>query len=189
MRHVPRYLMLASALAGGPGRGGLAGGAGMKTPLVLFLVAAVIPVFFGRIRSAPFWLTLQAVALGWNGAPSTAWSGSWAAWPVLRAALARSSCAVPSARASPRLMQSNLFTWAIAIALIVLAFEFEPGDERPHALTLAPSRHGRRRTAAVGQRPPTAAGGAVLRGERARPVRVLLPGWPLPVHGAGASTC
>ena len=40
----------------------------MTLPVILFLLAAVIPVFFGKIRSAPFWITLQALALGWSGA-------------------------------------------------------------------------------------------------------------------------
>ena len=39
----------------------------MTLPLIIFLVAAVIPVFFGKIRSAPVWLSIQALALGWNG--------------------------------------------------------------------------------------------------------------------------
>ena len=38
----------------------------MTLPLIAFLVAAIIPIFFGRIRAAPFWLSAQAVALAWN---------------------------------------------------------------------------------------------------------------------------
>ena len=37
----------------------------MNLPLITFLVAAIIPIFFGKIRSAPFWLTAQAAALAW----------------------------------------------------------------------------------------------------------------------------
>ena len=40
----------------------------MHLPLILFLLAAVLPVFLGKIRSAPLWLALQALALGWSGA-------------------------------------------------------------------------------------------------------------------------
>jgi hypothetical protein len=29
----------------------------MTLPLIAFLVAAIIPIFFGKIRSAPFWLS------------------------------------------------------------------------------------------------------------------------------------
>ena len=39
----------------------------MTLPLVLFLLAVVVPVFFGKVRSTPVWLALQAIALGWNG--------------------------------------------------------------------------------------------------------------------------
>jgi hypothetical protein len=55
----------------------------MTAPLMLFLAAAVVPVFFGRMRSAPFWLVVQALALGWVG---VAHHGScpgtrWPRWP------------------------------------------------------------------------------------------------------------
>jgi hypothetical protein len=43
----------------------------MLLPLVVFLRGAVLPVFFGRLRSAPFWVSVQALALAWAvGAPS-----------------------------------------------------------------------------------------------------------------------
>ena len=37
----------------------------MTLPLIFCLIATVIPVFFSRISSAPTWLSLQALALGW----------------------------------------------------------------------------------------------------------------------------
>ena len=40
----------------------------MRLPLILILLAALVPVFFGKTRSAPFWLAVQAVALAWNSA-------------------------------------------------------------------------------------------------------------------------
>ena len=37
----------------------------MTLPLILCLVATVIPVFFSRLSSAPAWLSLQGLALAW----------------------------------------------------------------------------------------------------------------------------
>ena len=104
----------------------------MRLPLMLFLLAALAPVFFGKVRAAPLWLVLQALALAWIGALHHAeWSlhtligvlevvlvrGVLAPWLLLRAIRLR---AEPDAD----LMPSNLFTWAIGTALIVLAFDF-----------------------------------------------------------------
>ncbi|MBP6851804.1 MAG: hypothetical protein KA164_09390 [Rhodoferax sp.] len=104
----------------------------MRLPLMLFLLAALAPVFFGKVRAAPLWLVLQALALAWIGAIHHAeWSlhtligvlevvlvrGVLAPWLLLRAIRLR---AEPDAD----LMPSNLFTWAIGTALIVLAFDF-----------------------------------------------------------------
>jgi hydrogenase-4 membrane subunit HyfE len=116
----------------------------MTPPLIAFLVATIIPVFFGKIRSAPFWLTLQAGAMAWNTAQHGELSMHTAvavievlvvraliAPRLLRRAIAR--------RGEPNLdlMPSNLFTWAIAIALVVLAFEFAaPAMSDRQALTL-----------------------------------------------------
>jgi hydrogenase-4 membrane subunit HyfE len=104
----------------------------MRLPLILFLLAAVIPVFFGKIRSAPFWLSLQAIALGWNGvAHSDGMSGH--ALVALLDVIAVRAVVAPlllrraiHLRGDPNLdlMPSNLFAWVIGIALIVLAFEF-----------------------------------------------------------------
>lgn len=101
-------------------------------PLVLFLVAAVIPVFFGRIRSAPVWLAIQGLALGWIGIEHHAQAPVHALAALLEVLVVRGVIAPQllgraiRRRAEPNLdlMPSNLFTWAIAIALIVLAFEF-----------------------------------------------------------------
>lgn len=108
----------------------------MKAPLVLFLAAVVVPVFFGRIRSAPFWLVVQAVALGWVGMLQHG-DGSWHALVALAEVLVVRAAIAPQLlrlaihrRAAPNgdLMPSNLFAWAIAVALIVLAFEFGAPD-------------------------------------------------------------
>ena len=37
----------------------------LTLPLIFCLIVTVIPVFFGKISSAPTWLSLQALALGW----------------------------------------------------------------------------------------------------------------------------
>ena len=117
----------------------------MKLPLILFLVAAAVPVFFGKIRSAPFWLAVQAVALGWaSAAQHGEWSGH--ALAALVEVLAVRAVIAPRllrrairGRGEPNLdlMPSNLFAWAIAIALLVLAFEFgAPEMSDRHALAL-----------------------------------------------------
>jgi len=104
----------------------------MRLPLILFLLAAVIPVFFGKIRSAPFWLSLQAFALAWNGA---AHQEGWTVHGVvtLVEVIAVRALIAPlllrraiHLRGEPNadLMPSNLFAWAIGVALIVLAFDF-----------------------------------------------------------------
>lgn len=169
----------------------------MTTPLVLFLAAAVLPIFFGRVRSAPFWLALQGVALAWAGA---AQHGGWSmhTLAVLIEVLLLRALIAPlllrraiRARAEPNLdlMPSNLFAWAIAIALIVLAFEFgapAPGD--PHALTLGAV--GATVTVAwlllATNDAPPAQLVAVLFMENALALfESLLPEpWPLPVHAA-----
>lgn len=169
----------------------------MKFPLILFLVAAVVPVFFGKIRSAPFWLAVQAVALGWAaGAQHGAWSGH--ALAALAEVLLVRALIAPlwlrraiRGRGEPNgdLMPSNLFAWAIAIALLVLAFEFgAPEMSDRHALALGAVGA----TVAVAllllaaNDSPPAQLVAVLFMENAIALfESLLPEpWPLPVHGA-----
>jgi hydrogenase-4 membrane subunit HyfE len=116
----------------------------MTLPLIAFLVAAIIPIFFGKIRSAPFWLTAQAAALAWNvaqhGDPSLHTYVALVEVLVVRALIApRLLARAIRRRGEPNLdlMPSNLFTWAIAIALVVLAFEFAaPAMSDCQALTL-----------------------------------------------------
>lgn len=104
----------------------------MRLPLMLFLLCALAPVFFGKIRAAPFWLALQALALAWLGAiHHPEWSLHTLATVVevvvVRAVLAplllRRAIGLRN-EADADLMPSNLFTWATGIALIVLAFDF-----------------------------------------------------------------
>lgn len=167
----------------------------MKSPLILFLLAAVVPVFFGKIRSAPFWLAVQAVALGWASATQHG-EGSGHALAALIEVLAVRAAIAPlllrraiRGRGEPNLdlMPSNLFAWAIAIALLVLAFEFgAPEMSDRHALALGAVGA----TVAVAllllaaNDSPPAQLVAVLFMENAIALfESLLPEpWPLPVH-------
>lgn len=104
----------------------------MHLALMLFLLAAMLPVFFGSLRAAPVWLAVQALALAWIGPLHHAqWSwhtlfavlevlllrGVLAPWWLHRAMRRR-------APADASLMPSNLFGWVIGVALIALAFDF-----------------------------------------------------------------
>jgi len=168
----------------------------MTLPLIAFLVAAVIPVFFGKISSASFWLAAQALALGWNVlAQSSELSGhtlvALIEVLVVRAVVApRLLRRAIQLRDEPNfdLMPSNLFAWAIAMALIVLAFEFgAPAMIDRQALTLGAVGA----TVAVAllllstNNSPPAQLVAVLFMENALALfESLLPEpWPLPVHG------
>jgi hydrogenase-4 membrane subunit HyfE len=117
----------------------------MTLPLILCLVATVIPVFFGKISVAPTWLSLQALALGWISITSHSELSvhvlalglevllvrAWLVPTLLRRALAGQSAARLD------LMPSNLFAWGVAISLIILAFRFGDGARADvRALTL-----------------------------------------------------
>lgn len=107
----------------------------MNLPLMLCLVATVIPVFFGKVGAAPLWLSLQALALGWISltrhpelSAHTLAAGleillvrAWLVPTLLRRALTD-----PHAAQSD-VMPSNLFTWGVAITLVILAFTFGDG--------------------------------------------------------------
>lgn len=169
----------------------------MTLPLIAFLIAAIIPVFFGKIRSAPFWLSVQALALGWNvvalgGEPSGHTLVALLEVLVVRALIAPGLLRrAIRLRAEPNLdlMPSNLFTWAIAVALIALAFQFgAPAMSDRQALTLGAVGA----TVAVAllllstNDAPPAQLVAVLFMENALALfESLLPEpWPLPVHGS-----
>jgi hydrogenase-4 membrane subunit HyfE len=168
----------------------------MTPALIAFLVAAIIPVFFGKIGAAPFWLSVQASALAWNvasrGDPSTHTVVALLEVLIVRAVVApRLLRRAIRRRGEPNLdlMPSNLFTWAIAIALVVLAFEFAaPAMSDRQTLTLG----------VVGA--TVAISLLLLSTNAAAPAQLvavlfmenglalfesLLPEpWPLPVHGA-----
>lgn len=168
----------------------------MTLALIAFLVATVIPVFFGKIHSAPFWLSAQAAALAWNvagqGGPSLHTVVALGEVMLVRAFIApRLLRRAILRRGEPNLdlMPSNLFTWAIAITLAVLAFGFAaPAMGDRQALTLGIvattvslsllllSTNGSQAAQLV----------ALLFMENALALfESLLPEpWPLPVHGA-----
>lgn len=115
----------------------------MTLPLIFCLIATVIPVFFSRLSSAPTWLSLQALALGWitlndEFSAHTLLLGlevllvrAVLVPHLLRRALKR------QAQSRISLMPSNFFTWGIAVMLIILAFKFGDGARADvRALTL-----------------------------------------------------
>jgi hydrogenase-4 membrane subunit HyfE len=169
----------------------------MTLALALFLLAVVVPVFFGKIRSAPMWLLLQALALGWAGLLQHAQVSVHALAAFAEVMIVRAVVAPGLLRRAIRrrgepdldLMPSNLFTWAVAIALIVLAFEFgAPAADDRHAMTLGAVAA----TVAVAMLLLSTNGSspaqlvAVLYMENALGLfETLLPEpWPLPVHVA-----
>ncbi len=169
----------------------------MSVPLALFLLAVVVPVFFGKIRSAPTWLLIQGAALAWAGFLQHA-HVSVHAVAALAEVLAVRALAAPwllrraiRGRHEPNidLMPSNLFAWAVAISLIVLAFQFgAPAADERHAMALGAVAA----TVAVAllllatNGSPPAQLVAVLYMENALGLfETLLPEpWPLPVHAA-----
>lgn len=107
----------------------------MTLPVILCLIATVIPVFFSKISSAPTWLSLQALALGWitiahheqasihtlMAALEVLVVRAWLVPALLRRALNKQS------QGRMDLIPSNLFAWGIALNLIILAFKFGEG--------------------------------------------------------------
>lgn len=169
----------------------------MTLPLILFLVAAVVSVFFAKIRSTPVWLAIQALALGWSGVAQHEELSPHALAALVEIVVVR-GIVTPKllrhairARVEPNqdLMPSNLFTWVVAIALIVLAFEFgAPAMSDRQAFTLGVVGA----TVAVAllvlstNNSPPAQLVAVLFMENALALfESLLPqSWPSPVHAA-----
>lgn len=107
----------------------------MTLPLIFCLIATVVPAFFSRIGTAPTWLSLQALALGWI---TLAQHDGFSLHSLLLGAevlLVRAVVVPHVLRRTLRrqiqsrmsLMPSNLFTWGIAIILIILAFKFGDG--------------------------------------------------------------
>lgn len=109
--------------------------------LVTFVLLVIGAVFFAAPRTTPAWLGLQALALAWHvaahhglNAPHTLVSlselllirGLLAPWLLSRASRVDAHV--------DHLLPSDLFAWLLAIALLVLAFQFAgvgPREELP----------------------------------------------------------
>lgn len=167
----------------------------MKFPLILFLVTAVVPVFFGKIRSAPFWVAVQAVALAWASAAQHGERSGHALAALVEVLVVRAVIAPQLLRGAIRrrgepnldLIPSNLFAWAIAIALLVLAFEFgapEMSDRQALALGAVGATVAVALLLLAANDSPAAQLVAVLFMENGIALfESLMPEpWPLPVH-------
>jgi hydrogenase-4 membrane subunit HyfE len=167
----------------------------MSVALAIFLLAVVVPVFFGKTRSTPTWLLIQGAALAWAGFLQHAHVSMHAVVALVEVLAVRALVApwllrrAIRARREPNhdLMPSNLFAWAAAMMLIALAFQFgaRAADES-HAMALGAVAA----TVAVAllllatNGSPPAQLVAVLYMENALGLfETLLPEpWPLPVH-------
>jgi hydrogenase-4 membrane subunit HyfE len=167
----------------------------LALPLIICLIATVIPVFFGKLSSTPTWLSLQALALGWitlNKHPEldahvlaagleVLLLRAWLVPQLLRRTL-RDDLA-----ADHDVMPSNLFAWGAAVALIILAFQFGNGaraDLRAMTLGVAAATVMVAFLVLATNREPVAQLVALLFMENALALfESLLPEpWPLPVH-------
>jgi hydrogenase-4 membrane subunit HyfE len=142
------------------------------------------------------WLSAQAAALAWNmaqhGDPSLHTYVALIEVLLVRALIApRLLRRAIRQRGEPNLdlMPSNLFTWAIAIALLVLAFEFAaPAMSDRQALTLGVV--GATVTVSLlllstNDAPPAQLVALLFMENGLALFESLLPEpWPLPVHGA-----
>ena len=169
----------------------------MTLPLIVFLLAAVIPVFFSKFRAAPLWLAVQALALGWNAVNHHGLDSLHALIALLELLLLRAAIAplllrrAIQQRAWPNrdLMPSNLFTWVVAIALVVLAFKFgapSMGDYQAITLGVVGATVAVALLLLATNDAPPAQLVAMLFMENALALfESLFPEpWPLPVHGA-----
>ena len=116
-----------------------------RLPLILFLLATVIPPFFGKVGATPAWLGLQGQAMGWISLTQHHALSAHALAVGLEVLLVRAllvptllrRALVGSAAAHEDLMPSNLLIWGVALALIILAFKFGDGARADvRALTL-----------------------------------------------------
>ncbi len=163
--------------------------------LIACLMATVIPVFFGKLSVTPNWLSLQALALGWitlnkhqeldfhalEAGLEVLIIRAWLVPHLLRHTLTGDKTAEQD------VMPSNLFTWGVAVALIILAFQF---GNNTHADVRALSLGVIAATVTIAflllatNREPVAQLVALLFMENALALfESLMPEpWPLPVH-------
>ncbi|BCO28543.1 hypothetical protein MIZ03_3449 [Rhodoferax lithotrophicus] len=163
--------------------------------LIACLLATVIPVFFGKLTVTPTWLSLQALALGWitlnkhqeldfhalEAGLEILIIRAWAVPHLLRRTLAGTQAAEHD------VMPSNLFTWGVAVTLIILAFQFGDGaraDVRALTLGVIAATVTIAFLLLATNREPVAQLVAVLYMENALALfESLMPEpWPLPVH-------
>ncbi len=117
----------------------------MMVATILFILLTVIPVFFGRLGSVPMWLAAQGLVLGWIGLMHEAPPDLHAILVTVEAVVIRGVLAPwllrraiqHSGGSNQELLPSNLFTWAIGIALVALATQFGARNGiDPHALVV-----------------------------------------------------
>ncbi|MDD5478272.1 hypothetical protein [Rhodoferax sp.] len=168
--------------------------------LIACLLATLIPVFFGKLAVTPTWLSLQALALGWitlnkhheldfhalEAGLEILIIRAWLVPHLLRRTLACTRAAEHD------VMPSNLFAWGVAVALIILAFQFGDGaraDVRALTLGVAAATVTIAFLVLATNREPVAQLVALLFMENALALfESLMPEpWPLPVHVAVSS--
>ena len=165
--------------------------------LIACLLATVIPVFFGKLAVTPAWLSLQALALGWitlnkhqqldlhalEAGLEILIIRAWFVPHLLRRTLTNSEVNEHD------VMPSNLFTWGVAVTLIILAFQFGDGaraDVRALTLGVIAATVTIAFLLLATNREPVAQLVAILFMENALALfESLMPEpWPLPVHVA-----
>jgi len=168
--------------------------------LIACLLATVIPVFFGKLAITPIWLSLQALALGWitlnkhheldvhamAAGLEILLIRAWLVPHLLRRTLQGLKAAQHD------VMPSNLFAWGVAVALIILAFQFGDGaraDVRALTLGVIAATVTIAFLVLATNREPVAQLVALLFMENALALfESLMPEpWPLPVHIAISS--
>jgi hydrogenase-4 membrane subunit HyfE len=163
--------------------------------LIAFLIATAIPLFFGKLTVTPTWLGLQALALGWITLNKHDELNLHALETGLNVLIIR-ALLVPrllrrtladSHAADHDVMPSNLITWGVAVALIILAFQFGNGaraDVRSLALGVIAATVTMAFLLLATNREPLAQLVALLFMENALTLfESLMPEpWPLPIH-------
>lgn len=164
-------------------------------PLIACLLAALVPVFFGKLAVTPTWLSLQALALGWitlnmhheldlhalEAGLEIFILRAWLVPHLLRRTLRGTRAAELD------VMPSNLFAWGAAVALIILAFQFGTharADVRAITLGVVAATVTTAFLVLATNREPVAQLVALLFMENALALfESLMPEpWPLPVH-------
>jgi hypothetical protein len=99
--------------------------------LFLFLIAVLVPLYFASPRTVPFWLSIEALALAWHVVERHGLHSTHAVVSLLELLLLRGvflpwllrRATVPDDKPVNHLLPSNLFTWILGAALVIVAFE------------------------------------------------------------------